>query len=99
MSGAKVEYVGFAPSVAAREYHLRVRMGAEAHDFTVAVPNEAFLSHRVRYQDAAEVCFIKLQRALEASGDMLPERALSITDAELEEYRVSRAPKSPRRRS
>ena len=99
MSSAKVEYLGFAPRLAAREYHLRVRMGAEAHDFTVAVSNEAFLSHRVRYQDAAEVCFIKLQRALAASEGLLPERALSITDAELEEYRTSRAPKSPRRRS
>jgi hypothetical protein len=77
-----------------------VRQGADVHHVTVAIPNEAFLSGRVRYQDAPDLCFLKIQRELAASEEgTLPALALSMTDEELEEYRVSHAPKTPRRRS
>lgn len=99
MTGAHVEYVGFAARGAAREYTLRVRQAAgDCHDFTLAIPNEAFLSRRVRYQDAPEICFLKLQRELAALAGGLPERHLSITDADLDEYRVAHTPKPPQRR-
>lgn len=99
MTGAHVEYVGFSARGAAREYKLRIRQAAgEATEFMLAIPNEAFLAQRVRYQDAPEICFLKLQRELLACGDGLPSAHLTVTDADLEEYRMAHAPKTPQRR-
>ncbi len=100
MTTTQVEYVSFKASEATREYHLRVRRGTDIHDFTVAIPNEAFLSGRVRYQDAPDVCFLKIQRELAAGEEgTFPARALRMTDQELEDYRVAHTPKSTRRGS
>jgi len=97
--GARVEYLGFAVRGAVREYALRVRHAqGEAHDFTLVIPNEAFVGHLVRYQDAPEVCFLKLQRELAACTDGLPASQLNVTDFDLEEYRVAHSPKTPPRR-
>lgn len=101
MATAQVEYVGFTTTVSMREYRLRVRVGVGAatfHDFIVAIPCEAFLARRVRYQDAPEICFLKLQRALSDGGEILPAAHLAVSDAELEEYRVAHAPKPVQRR-
>jgi hypothetical protein len=92
------EYVGFSVNELTREYRLRVTtMGTEARNFTVAIPNKAFLAHRVRYQDAPDICFLKLQRALAAHAE-LPGARLTVTASELEEYRESHAarPGKPR---
>lgn len=99
MTQAQVEYMSFRATETEREYFLNVRRGDDVHEFTVAIRNEAFLSGRARYQDAPDICFLKLQSALAASGeDKLPPKALVITDEELEEYRVAHAPKESRRR-
>lgn len=99
MMGPQVEYVGFTVKEATREYTLRVRLAeGDPHHFTLAIPNEAFISRRVRYQDAPDLCFLKLQRELLASAGNLPSAYLAITDADLEEYRVAHAPKPPQRR-
>jgi hypothetical protein len=98
MSGTQVEYLDFAATTAAREYHLLVRRGADIHQVTVAIPNEAFLSGRVRYQDAPDICFLKIRRELAAGEDgAFPAPALRMTDQELDEYRVSHTPKTTRR--
>lgn len=103
MIAAHVEYVGFTSRESAREYTLRVKQAAgDSQDFKLLIPNEAFLSHRVRYQDGPEICFLKLQRELIACPGGLPQAKLSVTDADLEEYRAahtakpqSRRPKAP----
>jgi len=96
MIGPQVEYVGFVTSAKAREYTLRVRRGDEAVEVILAIPNEAFLSHRVRFQDGPEICFLKLQKELLAGDGPLPAW-LSVDDSELEDYRTAHAPKPPRR--
>jgi len=96
--GSHVAYLGFAAKASSREYTLRVKRGEDFHDFTLAIPNEAFLSRRVRYQDAPDLCFLKLQRELLICVDGLPSASLSVTDADLEEYRSSHAPRAPQRR-
>lgn len=99
MATTQVEYVSFKATTVVREYRLRVRRGEDTHEFTVAIPNEAFLSGRIRYQDAPDVCFLKLQRELAAGEDgALPPKALRMSDEDLEEYRVAHAPKESRRR-
>ena len=100
MVATQVEYVDFKATEAVREYRVRVRRGADVQDCTIAIPNEAFLSGRVRYQDAPDICFLKIQRELAAGEEgVLPAQALRMTDEELEEYRISHTPKAPRRRS
>ena len=99
MTAAHVEYVGFTTKGATREYTLRVKQTVgDPHDVTLAISTEAFLSRRVRYQDAPDICFIKLQRELASCGETLPARHMSVSDAEIEEYRVAHAPKPPQRR-
>ena len=89
----QVEYMDFTANEASREYRQRVRRGTDVHHFTVAIPNEAFLAGRVRYQDAPDICFLKLQKELAADEEGgLPDPALSMSDQELEEYKVSHTP-------
>jgi hypothetical protein len=99
MAALQMEYVGFTTHEEHREYTLRVRPpGGESRQVIVAIPSEAFLAHRVRYQDGPEICYLKLQREL--AGDpaaLLPDR-LEVTNTDLEAYRVAHAPK-PRRRA
>jgi len=94
-----VEYLEFKAGEAAREYRLRVRRGADIRGVTVAISNEAFLSGRARYQDAPDICFLKVRRELaEWEDGALPALAHSMSDGELEEYKVAHAPKRPGRR-
>ncbi len=96
----KSEYVGFTVNNTSRIYALRVRKpDGELHEFQIAIDNVAFLSHRVRYQDAAEICFLKLERELNRCGDSMPASHMRITDAELDEYREAHTKKPPQRRA
>jgi hypothetical protein len=91
MPPAQVEYVGFSTRGAAREYTLRARRvaGEDLLQFTVVIPSEAFTAGRVRYQDAPEICFAKLQRELLACTEGLPAGRLIVTDADLADYRTA----------
>jgi len=90
---AHVEYLGFTPGDKRREYTLRVRVEAgESLDFTIWIPNEAFLSRRVRYQDGPEICFLKIQRELLACPEGMTPLRLEVTETELAEYRVAHSP-------
>ena len=93
----KSQYLGFTVDEKARVYRLRVsRPDGESHDFLLRIPNRAFLSNRVRYQDAPEICFLKLERELVACGDSLPASKLQVTNAELDEYRETHTKKTAR---
>jgi hypothetical protein len=101
---AQVEYVGFKNNEASREYSLRIRhKDGHCDEFVVAIPLEAFVAHRVRYQDGAEICFQKLQRAVEGweaeSETLFPSTRLDVTNAEMEAFKVSQAPKARTRRA
>jgi hypothetical protein len=99
MMDSRIEYVGFTVNKATREYCLRAKLPeGEFHDFTLAISNEAFITHRARYQDAPEICFLKLQRELIDCGDIMPESHHHLTDDELEDYRMSHIPKAKEKR-
>jgi len=88
----QVEYVGFRSGETTRDYRLVIRQaGGQCDEFTLAIRHEAFLSHRVRYQDAAEICFLKLRRAMDewisAPESNPPAARQELTDADLLEYR------------
>ncbi len=94
----RVEYLGFTSQETSRQYRLRVTDGGGAgRDFILSISHEAFSSRRARFQDAPEICFQKLQRHLEASPETPPETQVAVTDADLEQYRLSHTPK-PRTR-
>ena len=99
MNATMVEYLDFSATEAAREYRLLVRRGTDIHHFTVSIPNEAFLAGRARYQDAPDICYLKLLKEVEGSEEgALPEPDLEVSDQELEDYRAAHTPKSSRRR-
>ena len=94
----QVQYVGFSVQGKLRQYWLRGRRAQdEFHDFCLSIPNAAFLAGRVRYQDAAEICSLKLHHELTAS-EQLPKRSLMVTDEDLAQYRAAHTPKPPQRR-
>ena len=90
--GCRSVYVGFKVNGATRDYTLRVTtLGGEDRDFVLAIPNKAFLARRVRYQDAPEICFLKLRRALAGCAGLAGTRMI-VPNAELDEYRKAHAP-------
>ncbi len=96
-NSAIVQYLGFHAKRLVREYTFSVReAGNEPHEFTLAIPNEAFNSHRARYQDGPDICSLKLQQELTSHANHPAENHFRITDAELENYRGAHAPKSAR---
>ncbi|HXM98660.1 MAG TPA: hypothetical protein VN982_09315 [Candidatus Dormibacteraeota bacterium] len=94
-TSVQVQYVGFEAKVLRREYRFIVR-GAlnDVSEFTLAIGNEAFGSRRVRFQDAPEICSLRLHRELTSCGSNPPEEVISISETDLEEYRSSHAPKA-----
>jgi hypothetical protein len=89
-----VQFVRFEAQASERVYFFSVRRGsAERHDYTVTILNEAFNSHRARYQDAAAICSLRLRRELEGAAQQPAETHYAITDAELEDFSSAHQPK------
>ena len=92
-----VQYVGFQSAGLVREYTFLVReISCEPREFTLTIANEAFVSHRARYQDAPDICSLRLQRELAAHANRPPATDFIITNTEIEDYRSAHAPKSAR---
>jgi hypothetical protein len=90
-----VQYVGFKAKEIVREYSFVVRQPPnEAREFTLTIGNEAFDSRRVRYQDAPDVCSLKLHRELAATANQPSESHFQISEADLDDYRGSHASKT-----
>jgi hypothetical protein len=94
-AGVIVQYRGFEVKLLVREYTFNVREAGSEREFTLSIENEAFVSHRVRYQDAPSICSERLNAELQAHANHPPESQFVISSAELETYRVARAPKVP----
>jgi len=93
-----MQYVGFKPKNKWREYSFQVRYAAEdVRDFTLTILNEDFTSHRVRYQDAPDVCSLRLRRELTANPHHPSHTNFAISNGELAEYKTGHSPKTPNR--
>jgi len=86
MMKATVEYVGFRSAGERREYLLRSRVGPEIREYTIGIANSAFAARRARFQDGPEICYLRLQREMEAAENAPGEHDFTITDAELFDY-------------
>jgi hypothetical protein len=90
-----VQYVGFKAKKVVREYSFLVRETArEPREFTFTILNEAFETHRARYQDAPDICSLKLRRELADPLNQPLKSHYRISETELDSYRDSHFPKS-----
>jgi hypothetical protein len=92
----QVQYRGFDVGPLVREYRFAVRdteeRDTEPLSYTLTISNEAFVAHRVRYQDGAEICSQRLHRELGEHANHPPTTSFCISDAELTTYRDAHAP-------
>jgi len=92
-----VQFVGFQSKPRARDYTFTVReRETEPREYTISIPNEAFESHRARYQDAPDICSHKLHRELAASENHPENTSFRLSDQELDEYRTTHMSKPPK---
>ena len=90
----QIQYVGFQLKERGREYVYRVLdPRSKPREFGLTILNQAFTGKRVPYQDAADLCYKKLQRALagECAGPPLPRHSI-VSDQDLDEYLQSQWP-------
>ncbi len=92
-----VQFLGYQVKTLVREYTFAVRESAsEPREFTLTIPAQAFNERLLRIQDAPDVCSRKLRRELATYENHPPESHYAITNADLEEYRSSHAPRTPK---
>jgi hypothetical protein len=96
---AVIQYIGFQLKPRGRDYSYRVvDPKNEAREFTLTISNQAFVERHVPYQDAADLCYQKLQRELSAESTERPlQRHFTISDQELDQYREKNRPDKKRR--
>ena len=84
------QYLGFTSSAFAREYSFVLRdASGKLREYSVTIPNEAFLSHRTRYQDGPNICSLRLRRELAADGADPSVTRFNVTDSELSDYNAN----------
>jgi len=89
-----VQFVGFASKPLVREYTFVVREPAtEPREFLLTIANQAFSDHRVRFQDAPDICSLRLRRELATYANNPPESHFKVTDVDLEDYHSSHTPR------
>ena len=92
-----LQYVGFESKGAVREYAFSLRgLGGESSNYFVTIANEAFSSHRARYQDGPAICSIRLRREFASQVEHPPSSTFSVTDVELADYKDAHTPKAKR---
>jgi len=97
VSDLVIQYVGFEVKDLVREYTFAVRQApSEPLEYTLSIANEAFVSHRARYQDAPDICSVRLRHELATCANQPLTTHFSVTDAELAYYHDTRKPKPPR---
>jgi hypothetical protein len=90
----QIQYLGFKLKPNGRDYSYRVVNPKEGdREFILSISNRAFSEHHFPYQDAAALCYQKLQKALGAENPAqpIPHRSV-LSDQELDEYMVRRRP-------
>ena len=90
-----VQYVGFKSQVIAREYTFLVReVLAEPLEITFTILNEAFTSRRLSFQNAPDICSLKLHREMAGSVNNPLKTHYRISETELDDYRDSHSSKA-----
>jgi hypothetical protein len=91
------QYVGFMSKLSTREYSFVVREDlAEAIEITFAIPNRVFNSRRLSFQNAPDLCSLKLHREIAGAAINPIKTHYRISETELDDYRDSHPSKSGR---
>jgi hypothetical protein len=56
-----------------RQYTFSARESGAPRQFTLTIANEAFVSHRARFQDGPGICVLRLHIELETFANHPPE--------------------------
>jgi hypothetical protein len=89
-----LQYVGFETKGAVREYTFTLRAsGGQSSEYFVTIANAAFVAHRVRYQDAPDICSLRLHQEFATQADHPLSTRFCVTDAELADYKDAHTPK------
>jgi hypothetical protein len=90
-----LQYVGFENKGAVREYAFTLRgTGGASSEYFVTIANDAFVAHRVRYQDAPEICSLRLRREFATRTNHPPSTRFCVTNAELADYQAAHSSKT-----
>ena len=90
MADPIIQYMGFESGALVREYTFMVRgESGQSHSYTLSIANEAFVSHRTRYQDGPDICSLRLRRELATPATDPSITQFCITDSELADYTKS----------
>jgi hypothetical protein len=94
-----IQYIGFQPKPRGREYSYRVvDPKTDPREFTLTISHQAFSERHVLYQDAAAICYQRLQRELATETEENPlRRHFTVSDQDLDIYLEKHRPS--RRRS
>ena len=91
---ATVRYVGFEAKLLVREYSFIVqRPSNEVSKFTLTIGHEAFGPRGLRFQEAPDICALRLRREFAAFGDYPPETHFDISATDLADYRSTHGAK------
>ena len=89
-----IQYIGFESGALSRKYAFDVReVPGQPLQYTLTIANEAFVSRLLRYQDAAEICCLRLLQELDAHRNHPPTTHFDITNADLKDYKEAHQPK------
>jgi len=89
-----IQYLGFQLKAQGRDYIYKViDKSTEEREFVFTIFNRTFMQSGVPYQDAADLCYQKLQKALslETAEQPFPRRS-TLSDQELKDYRLEHRP-------
>jgi len=89
-----IQYSGFQVQSHGRDYSYYVLdPPASSRHFILTISHQAFTERRILYQDAADLCYQKLQRALLAeTGERPLWPHCIVSDQELDAYRHTHRP-------
>jgi hypothetical protein len=89
-----IQYAGFQVQPHGRDYSYYVlNPPAASRHFICTISHQAFAERRILYQDAADLCYQKLQREIlaETGERPLPPHCV-VSDQELDAYRDTHRP-------
>ena len=90
----QIQYVGFQLKPHGRDYTYKVIDNqSPEREFIFSISNRAFAETHLPFQDAAGLCYQKLQKALDSESETNPvPRRTTLSEQELDLYRESRRP-------
>jgi hypothetical protein len=91
-------YLGFDVTSEGREYTLQVTRAEVSRHFRFLIRHASFAARHVRFQDAPDLCYQRLERELSADPDLPAESRFELTGEELLAYRDAHQPGVPGRK-